>query len=227
MGLIPVIIMALLTMVLTPQESSAENEARDSPPEPRMSFSDAIRMPMVWRFGIILGLIGAVENGVGNWSGLYLQDVFSIDPKTTGAAFISIYFFLITFSRLASGIFIEKAGYLRSIFFAVIAVIILYITGFALGRSGIWILPVTGLFIAIGFPTLLAVSIGVFGKGAQAASSAIIIISFSLNGIIQYLTGLINLYIGVAWGFRSSIVYGCILLFLLYRLQNILKGKHA
>jgi hypothetical protein len=44
--------------------------------------------------------------------------------------------------------------------------------------------------------------IGAFGKGVQTAVSAIIVIAFSLNEIIQYLVGLINRFISEAWGYK-------------------------
>ena len=154
-----------------------------------------------------------------------LQDVFGLDPKTTGAAFISIYFLLFAVSRLVGGFFIEKTGYLRSVLAALLLTLAILVTGFSLGSRGIWLLPVTGLFIGIIFPTVLAMSIGAFRERAQAASSAIIVISFSLNGAIQYLIGIINRLVGEAWGYRSCVLYGLVLIFLLINLQGALRKR--
>jgi fucose permease len=180
---------------------------------------------MVWLFGICMGLTSTIEYGVTNWSGLYLHDVFGLDPKTTGATFISVYFSLYAISRLLGGFFIEKIGYLRGVFLAAFITLCLLITGFVLGRRGVWVLPVTGLFIGVVFPTILAISIGVFKGKAQAASSTMLVISSSLSSTIQYLVGLTNRYIGEAWGYRSSVLYGTLLVFMLIRLQNVLRKK--
>jgi fucose permease len=233
-GLAPVLFMALATFVFSPAGRNAEasirpgEEAAASLPasdaaETKYGFRWAITNPLVWRFALCLGFINAMEYGATNWSGLYLFDVFGMDPRTGGATFISIYFLLFTISRLLSGFLIEKAGYLRSVFFSIVITIFILITGFSLGRNGVRILPVTGLFLGIAFPTILAMSIGAFGKGAQAAGSAIIVIAFSLNGVIQYLIGLINRFIGEAWGYRSCVLYGVILLALLLRLRKLPK----
>ncbi|MDR1318453.1 MAG: MFS transporter [Treponema sp.] len=232
-GLVPVLVMALATFILAPGEKktaagrAAEKSAsgEEAAPVPSSggtgySFRWAITNPLVWRFGICLGFTTVIECGATNWSGLYLLDVFGIDPKTGGAAFISIYFLLFTVSRLLNGFLIEKAGYLRSVFFGILATVLILTAGFLLGRHGVRILPVTGLFVGIAFPTILAMSIGVFGKGAQAAGSAIIVIAFSLNGVIQFLIGLTNRFIGAAWGYRSCVLYGVILLALLLRLRK-------
>jgi fucose permease len=230
-GLAPVFVMALLTLVLSPGKDADGNKAINTdslnarPPQSRGSFRQAIGNPLVWRFALCLGFTGAVEYGATNWSGLYLQDVFGLDPKTSGAAFISLYFLLFTLSRLVGGFCIEKIGYLRGVLAAVLLTLGLLVTGFALGRRGIWVLPLTGLFIGIAFPTILAMSIGVFREKAQAASSAIIVISFSLNGAIQYLIGLINRYIGEAWGYRSCVVYAAILIAMLLWLRPALQRK--
>jgi fucose permease len=225
-ALAPVFVMLLSTLIWGPGSVEKESpvspaeEASVSPGQTKPGFRWAIANPLVWRFALCLGLVSAVEFGATNWSGLYLQDVFGMDPKTTGANFISLYFLLYTVSRLLGGFFIEKAGYFRSILAAIFITLILLIIGFSLGRQGIWVLPFTGLFLGITFPTVLAMSIGVFREKAQAASSAIIVIAFSLNGIIQYLIGLINRYIGEAWGYRSCILYGVILIFMLFRLKK-------
>jgi fucose permease len=220
-ALAPVIVMAVLTIVLSPGKAREIAEFGEAP-RGKGNLQWAITNSRVWRFALCMGFTGAVEYGAINWGGLYLRDVFSLDPKTVGAAFISVYFFLYTISRLLAGLFIEKTGYFRTVFLAVIVTLGLLIAGFGLGRRGIWVLPITGFFIGIVFPTLLAMSIGVFREKAQAASSVIIVISFSLNGIIQYLVGLINRYVGEAWGYRSSVIYCLVLVCMLMRLRVVL-----
>ena len=90
---------------------------------------------------------------------------------------------------------------------AVFATIVLLFAGFALGKSGIWILPFTGLFIAVMWPTLMAVAMQVFGTEAPIYTSAIITMSGAVNGIFQLVIGLTNQYAGEAWGYRSCLLY--------------------
>jgi fucose permease len=232
-ALLPVIVAAFLTIIFSPGKvrentsNSANVETNESGETARNrgNFRWAITNPMVWLFGLCMGLTSTIEYSVTNWSGLYLYDVFGLDPKTTGATFISVYFFLYTISRLLGGFFIEKIGYLRSVFFAAFITLCLLITGFVLGRRGIWVLPVTGLFIGIVFPTVLAISIGFFKERVQATSSTMLVISSSLSSTIQYLVGLTNRYIGEAWGYRSSVLYGILLVFMLIRLHIVSHKK--
>jgi fucose permease len=231
LALLPVFIMAIISLTAPypgetkkkgPQDLS-QHETQNSAPEKKVSFFDALREPMVWTFGIILGLSGAIDGGTVAWSGLFLQDVYGLDPSTTGALFVSSFFIVYTLSRLLSGFVLEKFGYINSLLCAVMMIILLYAAGFGLGRRGIWILPLTGAFIAVIWPTILAVSIGVFKERAQTMSSAMIVIAFTVSGIVQYGFGLTNRYIGEAWGYRSCVLYAAILAVLLFRLKRKLR----
>jgi len=172
----------------------------------KLGFFTALKTPMVWFFAIPLGLMVSVEMSSANWAGLYFQDVYHLDPKTSGAAFISNFFILFTISRLLSGFAIEKIGYMRSIFIAVSATFVIYILGFLLGEKGINVLPGLGFFVAILWPTTIAIAMGYFREDAPVMTSAIIVIAGALNSGIQYLIGLAD-RIGPAWGYRSCIVY--------------------
>jgi fucose permease len=220
LALIPVFIMMIISLIARypgdPQKDAIQNDA----PQKKTSFIDALKEPMVWTFGLILGVSGAIDGGSVAWSGLFLQDMYGLDPSTTGALFVSTFFVLYTISRLLSGFALEKFGYLNSLLCAALMIIVLYIIGFGLGRRGIWILPVTGVFIAVIWPTILAISIGVFRERAQTTSSAMIGIAFTVSGIIQYGFGLTNRYIGEAWGYRSCLIYAAILAVMLFRLKR-------
>jgi fucose permease len=175
---------------------------------------------MIWLFGIIIGLSGAIEGFSVTWSGLYLLDVYGLDPSVTGALFVSVFYLLFTLSRFISGFIIEKVGYIRSVLLSGFTIIVLFATAFGLGRTGIYLLPVTGFFIAVMWPTVLAIAAGFFRERAQTASSAIICIAFSLSGIVHYGVGLTNSFLGAAWGYRSCILYSIILAALLLLLRR-------
>ena len=188
------------------------------------SFLTVLKDPLVWLFGIIMGISGGIEGIAVAWSGLYLQDVYGLDPSTFGATFVSAFFLLYTISRLLSGFIIEKTGYMRSIFVSGLTITVLFVTAFSLGRQGIYLLPVAGFFVAIMWPTAVAISVKVFKERAPSASSATICIAFTLNGIIQYGVGLSNHFLGAAWGYRTCVVYSVImgvLLFILVRRNKV------
>jgi fucose permease len=185
-----------------------------------LSFLDALKLPMVWAFSIMLGLMEVVEFSSANWGGLYFQDVYALDPSTDGAAFVSNFYILFTVSRLVSGFAIEKIGYVRSLFIACFATVFIYALGFGLGARGIWVLPALGFFIAIMWPTVMAVAMGFFGKQAPVVTGAIIVLSGALNSAMQFVIGLTNRFAGAAWGFRSCLGYAVVLVVVLFFLNS-------
>jgi len=195
--------------------SSAEQPA-DAPAGPRVTFFGALRSPVVWLFCLTLGFMEVIEFGAANWGGLYLQDVYGLDPRVIGASFVSLFYIQFTLARLFGGLVIEKAGYIRSLMLAVIGAILVFLVGFALGINGVWVLPSTGLFIGIMWPTLMAIAMRHFGPNAPIITGVIITVSGAVNGVFQYVVGLTNFYAGEAWGYRSSLIYAVIALLLLY-----------
>ena len=220
LGLFPLIIILLVLLVVRfPENPRRVNDNGDS--AGKTTFWAMFADPRVWLFGITMGIGNSIDVFLLTWSGLYLLDVYGLDPSITGAAIISAFFMLYTLSRFISGFIIEKTGYLRSVIVSSLMIIVLFALAFGLGRRGIYLFAVVGFFTAIIWPTLLAIAAKVFKEQAQTASSAIFCISSTLGGIIHYGVGLTNRFIGAAWGFRSCIIYCIILVVLLFRLKRI------
>lgn len=219
--LVTVFFLILLTRFNhTSQEDGPENSV------PKVTFLDALRSPTVWLFCLTLGFMEVIEFGAANWGGLYLKDVYGLDPRVTGASFVSLFYILFTLSRLLSGPVIERAGYIRSLTSAVAATVVVFLAGFGLGRSGIWILPFTGLFIGIMWPTIMAIAVQVFGTDAPAVTSVIITVSGAVNGLFQLVVGLTNHYAGHAWGYRSCLFYALVVLVMLRLLTRRVGSWH-
>jgi fucose permease len=233
-GFFPALFLGILTFIGSPGKLKAGEDHpagssgnQGETPAKKLSFFSALKEPVVWLFGITMGCGSTVEVGTTNWSALYLQDVYGFDPKVQGALFVSVFYILYTASRFLSGFVIEKIGYLKSITGGCVIVCLIFAAGFLLGERGIWILPVSGFFIAILYPTMLALSIPVFRENARAVSSAIIPIAFTTNGLFQYLIGLINRYIGAEWGYRSCLVFSVLTFFLLLAVRKKVRTVSA
>ena len=208
-----------------------DTQTRESPQgTKRADFFTALKTPMVWVFSIVLGILIAVELCSSNWAGLYFQDVYNLDPTTTVAAFLSNFYIFFTVSRLLSGFAIEKIGYMRSLLIAIVASVLIFGIGFAIKENGIYVLPGLGFFVAIFWPTLLAVAMGYFKEDAPVMTSAIIVIGGALNSGIQFLIGVTNRLAGPAWGYRSCLFYallGIAALLVLIRYMRRPYGGHA
>ena len=203
----PVLFILIFSLFTRFPNQAKEGEGNGKPESKKTGFFTALKTPMVWAFALALGLMMTVEMSVISWAGLYFQDVYNLDPRIEGAAFISWFYILYTISRLLSGFVIEKAGYLRSLFVAVLALIFILALGFFLGAEGIYVFPVLGFFAAILWPTLMAMAMVYFREDAPVMTSAIIVAAGAFNGGIQYLIGLTNRLAGPAWGYRSILIY--------------------
>jgi fucose permease len=208
----------LLFIAFTKFDTGAKQETEEN--QPRLTFVGALKSPVVWLFCCVLGFMEVIEFGAANWGGLYLQDVFQLDPRVEGARFVSFFYILFTLSRLFSGMVIERTGCLKSLRYALAASLGLFLLGFGMGQYGMWILPLTGGLIAIMWPTLMAVAMQVFGSDAPVATSAIITVSGAINGLFQLVIGLTNHYIGYAWGYRSCVLYALVALLILRTLTK-------
>jgi fucose permease len=198
----------------------------DTDTAPRKTFFDALRSPLVWLMSVTLGLSVVIEMSSSNWGPLYFQDIYGFNPSTEGAAFLSAFFLVFTLSRLICGPLVEKIGYIRSLIASAFIIFAVFAAGFCLGERGIYVLPALGFFIAMLWPTLMAVAIVNFGKDAPIFSSAMIAIGGLINAAVQFLVGLTNRIFGSAWGYRSSLFYTALLIIALLLLQYKLKeGK--
>lgn len=208
-------------------QAGGGGEQENSPnPAVKITFWRALSHPIVWLFCLTLGFMEVIEFGAANWGGLYLKDVYGLDPSVTGASFVSLFYIQFTLARLFGGIFIEKIGYIRSLMIATAGAMIVFIVGFGLGQSGIWVLPTTGLFIGIMWPTLMAVAMRFFGTDAPIITSVIITVSGAVNGIFQFGIGLTNFLAGEAWGYRSCVLYAILCLVLLALLARQIKRPY-
>jgi len=201
---IPLMLLLFFPALLSRFPSSIQ----ENPAVKKASFFTALKTPDVWVFAILLGLLMVVEISSVLWAGLFFLNVYGLDPRTSGAAFLSNFFILFTISRLLSGFVIEKIGYLRCLFIAVTASLIIFTVGFIMGERGIYILPALGFFTAVFFPVTMVTAMSHFREDAPVMLSAIIVIAGALNNLMQFLIGVTNSLAGPAWGYRSVLVYG-------------------
>jgi len=227
---IPLVLIVFIPSIFTKSPRPGENREagrnadRDDPQE-HNNFFTALKTPSVWIFGITLGVMIGLEMASSNWGGLYFQDVYGMNPTTRGANFVSTFFVLFTISRLVSGFLIEKIGYMNSLVGSSLIIMIIFIAGFALGPTGIYVLPLLGFFLAILWPTIMAVAIRHFGYAAPVMTSAVIAIAGLLNAGIQLAMGYFNQWIGNGWGYRSCLLFAGILIFLLLVFKDRMNKK--
>ena len=208
---------SILKTVGTPQNDEPSNCG---------NLCSLFKRPYVWLCGVTLGFMEVIEFSASNWGALYYQDVYGLDVTKEGSLFVSMFYVLFTISRLLSGFLIEKLGYYVSLFSSLFIAIIIYIIGFLCGAKGYWVIPFTGYFIGILFPTYMCLLMEIFGEESSRVSSIVIFISGATNGIMQLVIGYINEFIGNQWGFRCNVLYTAIPIILLYFVRVHAKKMH-
>ena len=168
--------------------------------------------PMVWLLGLNMGAVYAIESITVNWGPLYLYDLYGMKIEEEGSRFLSLFYLFYTVARLGTGFVIDFFGDVVSMIGFNVALILLYLVGFLLGRKGVWILAGSGLLIAPFYPTSITVPMQVFGMQAQNTISVILCISCMVNLLIQVLMGYVNGSFGAAWGYRVFSIAMCVMM---------------
>ena len=214
-GLSVIVVILFVILIFTPFSTLKKVSTPTDNESSCGSICSIFKKPYVWLCAFTLGFMEVIEFSASNWGALYYRDVYGFDVTKEGALFVSMFYILFTVSRLFSGFLIEKIGYYVSLFSSLILVIVIYVVGFLCGPHGRWVIPFTGYFIGIMFPTYMCLLMQIFGAESSRISSIVIFISGATNGLVQLLVGYINEYIGNEWGFRCNVLYTLIPLVLL------------
>jgi fucose permease len=114
----------------------------------------AFKGQLPWFYAAITFYVAA-EIGMASWLVTFLQKVHNI-PVTTSNQSLSLFFAMIMLGRLIGGFFVHRIGYLRSILFMSIGALLCIVAGLLGPKETAFLLPITGLFLSIIFPTITA-----------------------------------------------------------------------
>lgn len=192
--------------------------------ENSMHLMKALKDPIVWFMGIILGFMEVAETGISDWAGLYFYDVYGYDVTKEGALFASVYFVMFTLSRLLMGFVVEKVGYMKSLYACSLLIMTIMLTSFIIGKYELYILMLLGAPVALEYPTMMSIGVKIWGKEAPMKTCVIIFLYSAINPIFQLVVGYVNDLIGNEWGYRSLLIYQLIT-FILLLIINIFIGK--
>ena len=157
-----------------------------------------------WFFALMILYVSS-EIGVASWIVAYLQRVHSLSV-TTSAAFLSLYFAGMMVGRLLGTLFVERVGYLRSILIMALGgAVCLAIGLFGPGLS-YWMLPVTGLFFSIIFPTLTAAAADRVTENVGTVMGLLFAFCGVGGALGPWLIGLVSSAAGIQAGFAVNLI---------------------
>lgn len=169
----------------------------------------AFKGDLPWFYAAICFYVAA-EIGMGQWLATFLQDVRNASVADSSQA-LSLFFGMVMVGRFIGGFFVQRVGYLRAILFVSAGGILCILLGLFVPETS-FLLPVTGLFFSIVFPTITA---AVSDHHTENANTILgVLFTFAgVGGLIgPWLIGLGSDLLGLQAGFSLNILFIFILI---------------
>ena len=158
----------------------------------------------------------SVEIGMASWMVDYLKEIKNMSVER-GAVYLSLYFGFMTLGRFAGSFIIDRIGFLKGMIIATASSVVCMALGIFLPPPFSFLLPLTGFFFSIMFPT--ATALATEGKEPSSTGTIFSFIFFfaGLGGMIgPWLVGQTANLHSIQTGFCVNIGYGVLMLVLLF-----------
>jgi fucose permease len=161
-------------------------------------------------YSLFLIFYVAAEIGVASWMVDFLMKAkgFSVGA---GSVMLSVYFGAVMAGRFIGSFLVERIGYRRILIWMTLASILSLSAGILLSSSFVLLVPLTGLFFSIMFPTATADAAG-RTPWSQAAVFSILFFFAGLGGMLgPWLVGIGAEFTGIQGGFLLNLIF-CLLM---------------
>ncbi len=160
----------VLLFTLDLPETSADVSARPTPVQ-------ILKNPASILLVFICGFYFVAEHGLMNWLTSYGSEHLGLSVPRS-AFYLSMFFGGITVGRLVFAPLIDRLGVFRCLLVWSFAGVVLYVTGIALGKNGMWLLAASGLGLSIVYP-MLVMLIGRYFDTSSSGSATGLILSIA------------------------------------------------
>jgi MFS transporter, FHS family, glucose/mannose:H+ symporter len=170
----------------------------------------AFKGELPWFYAAICFYV-AVEIGMGSWLVTFLQEIRNISV-TASTQSLSLFFVMLTIGRLFGGFFVQRVGYLRSILIMAVGATLCITAGLFGPKEVSFLLPITGFFLSIMFPTFTAAVSDTHTENANTILGVLYTFA-GVGGVIgPWFIGWISDLFGLQMGFSLNVVFMMILL---------------
>jgi FHS family glucose/mannose:H+ symporter-like MFS transporter len=162
-------------------------------------------------FYVAITFYVAAEIGMASWLVTLLQEIRNA-PVPQSNQSLSLFFAMLMAGRLLGGFFVHRIGYLRSILFMTTGAILCIVAGLFGPKEISFLLPITGFFLSIIFPTITAAVSDTHTENANTILGVLFTFA-GLGGVIGpwFIAWGSDLF-GMQMGFSIIIVFMMILL---------------
>jgi MFS transporter, FHS family, glucose/mannose:H+ symporter len=186
----------------------------------------AFKGQLPWFYAAILFYV-AVEIGIGSWLVTFLQEIHSLSV-TASTQSLSLFFVMLTVGRLLGGFFVQRVGYVRSILLMAVGAIFCVIAGLFGPKEISFLLPITGFFLSIMFPTFTAAVSDTHTENANTILGVLYTFA-GLGGVIgPWLIGWTSDLLGLRIGFSMIALFtAAMLISLIVLVKGETNGKNT
>jgi len=114
----------------------------------------AFKGQLPWFYATITFYVAA-EIGLVSWLVTFLQEIRGVSVTASNQS-LAVFFAVLMLGRLIGGFLVHRIGYLRSILFMTIGGILCFTAGLFGPKEFFFLLPITGFFFSVIFPTITA-----------------------------------------------------------------------
>lgn len=165
----------------------------------------AFKNQLPWFYAAIAFYV-AVEIGMASWLVTFLQDIRQTSVAASNQS-LSLFFAMLMTGRLLGGFFVQRIGYLRSILIMGMGAMLSMIAGLFGPKEISILLPMTGFFLSIVFPTITAAVSDAHTENANTILGLLFTFA-GLGGVLgPWLVGWISDLLGLKMGFPIIVLF--------------------
>ncbi len=196
---------------------------------PGLSLRTLFTAGFTWRMGwyyLLVAVYVAAEIGFAAWIVEYLQQVKGFDIGLS-SLYLSLFFAAIMVGRLAGSVFVERIGYIKLMLAVTVAAIVILSAGIFGPPELAFLLPLTGFFFSIMFPTATA-SASSLHVGNMGAILGVLFAFGGVGGAVgPWLIGVAADWVGIELAFALTIVFCAVTLVALLALRRMGAAERA
>jgi FHS family glucose/mannose:H+ symporter-like MFS transporter len=196
------LMIACFTLVRFPQVDTTKNEKIDFKHLGKTAFTPE----MLWYYAAIT-LYVAVELGIASWIVEFLQKIRNQSVAQSTQA-LSLFFGLMMVGRFVGSFFVERLGYLKSILITALCASACVALGVFGPPQFSILLPVSGFFLSIIFPTITAAASDAHKENLNTILGLLFTFA-GLGGVLgPWLIGIASDLGGIKFGFSLNLAFG-------------------
>ncbi len=173
---------------------------------------------------LLIAVYVAAELGIASWLVEFLQQEKGMSLARS-SFYLSLFFVFIMIGRLLGSFVVERIGYLRIMLVVSVASIVSLSAGIFGPPTLAILIPFTGLFFSIIFPTATAAVSHQHVKNTGAILGLLFAFGGLGGALGPWAMGVANDVVGVMMGFALSIVYCLVMIVALLALRSMAKAQ--